>query len=982
MVLVSSLTGPTRLGTGAARAGNLPEPVTGSAPIGSTVTVTVAIDNTGHAAAEALLYEALPAPDVAAAQLPPAPLRVPIPDSSQPIEPELEAALQVASDGQAEMIIFLGDQADLSAAAAIPDWNERGAAVVAALQAQAAATQPDLLAELTAAGYAPHPYWIVNAIGVRGDAALAQWLAARPEVAVVAADHVHALEAAIGTPAVAGADAPAWGVAQVGAPSVWADWGVRGAGIVVANIDTGVALTHAALLERYRGWSPGGVVNDYNWFDAAGQPAASGPVDTTGHGSHTLGTMVGGAAGGYSNLGVAPGARWIAARACVGLFCNDAALLTAAQWLLAPTNAAGLNPRPDLRPHIISNSWGKNATDPWYLGYVTAWNAAGIFSVFAAGNSGATNYCGSANAPGNYAESYAVGATDAGDTIATFSSRGPTVDGRIKPDVSAPGVNVPSAWPDGTVRLLSGTSMATPHVAGVAALLWSANPTLIGDLEATQALLNDSAVPLPTAECGTGPATVPNNVYGWGRVDARQAVQAGRVDVPWLTLPPTLTLPMNAIEKFQIVLDARQVSAPGTYEARILVAQNGTLTPIAVTFEVLPAAGTALLTGTLVDAWYGQPVYGHLQVDPGPQLTTDAGGHFTATLPFGDYALTASATGHYSATSGLPFTSAANVELALIPQLPRLQVTPRPISVTLAFGEQQSAPIAITNSGTQPLSVTVSVPAYEWIVTAAGEPGAVLYDLSATTPLSLTDDQMYPTPLALGFDVPINGAVVNQVYLSSNGWVSASKATNPAPLADCLPTGTLAPGTLAGFWTDLDPSKGGAVRAAAVDAETYVISFEDVPRWQESAAPPAPSYTFQIVLHADGEIEYLFGTMGPLPDRWGVGMGYDLLRGQGLTCYKAPTELAGTAWRMYNQPLPDKWLAADPAVLLIAPGDTATLTARLVGFGYVPWRPAPYVGLLHLTSNDPGHATQDITATASIGAPAAVLYFPLVWMRP
>ena len=96
------------------------------------------------------------------------------------------------------------------------------------------------------------------------------------------------------------------------------------------------------------------------------------------------------------------------------------------------------------------------------------------------GNSGATNYCGSANAPGNYAESYAVGATDAGDTIATFSSRGPTVDGRIKPDVSAPGVKVPSAWPDGTVRLLSGTSMATPHVAGVAALLWSANPTLIG----------------------------------------------------------------------------------------------------------------------------------------------------------------------------------------------------------------------------------------------------------------------------------------------------------------------------------------------------------------------------------------------------------------------------------------------------------------------------------------------------------------------
>src|SRR6202022_487780 len=122
---------------------------------------------------------------------------------------------------------------------------------------------------------------------------------------------------------------------------------------------------------------------------------------------------------------------------------------------------------------------------------------------------------------------------------------GPTSDGRIKPDISAPGVAVPSTWPGGTVQFLSGTSMATPHVSGVVALLWSANPILIGDLAATERVLTSTAVARPTSECGSASTTVPNNVYGWGRVDARQAVQQARVDVPWLALPPSVSLPAN-----------------------------------------------------------------------------------------------------------------------------------------------------------------------------------------------------------------------------------------------------------------------------------------------------------------------------------------------------------------------------------------------------------------------------------------------------
>ena len=291
-----------------------PEPVYDAASIGTAISATVAFDNTGHPAGLALLYDALPAPD-AAAQAIRAPLRVPLPAGPGPIEPDLEQALQAAPDGQAEMVIYLADQADLSAAAALPDWNARGAAVVAALQAQAAASQPALLAALTAAGYAPQSYWVVNAVSVRGDAKLAAWLTARPEVALVAADHTHALEVDTGQVATEGDAAPAWGVTQVGAPSVWADWGVTGAGIVVANIDTGVTVSHPALLNAYRGWSPSGLSHDYNWFDAAGEPPSPDPVDQMGHGTHTMGTMLGGAAGGYSALGVAPGAQWIAVRA-------------------------------------------------------------------------------------------------------------------------------------------------------------------------------------------------------------------------------------------------------------------------------------------------------------------------------------------------------------------------------------------------------------------------------------------------------------------------------------------------------------------------------------------------------------------------------------------------------------------------------------------------------------------------------------------
>jgi subtilisin family serine protease len=156
--------------------------------------------------------------------------------------------------------------------------------------------------------------------------------------------------------------------------------------------------------------------------------------------------------------------------------------------------------------------------------------AAGIMVVASAGNEGHTGCSTVQNPPAIYDAAFSVGATDGADGVASFSSRGPvTVDGsgRLKPDVSAPGVGVRSSVPGTSYLQLSGTSMAGPHVAGAAALLWSADPELLGDVDGTEQAIAHAARPRTTMEgCGDdGADEVPNNVYGWGILDALAAVE-------------------------------------------------------------------------------------------------------------------------------------------------------------------------------------------------------------------------------------------------------------------------------------------------------------------------------------------------------------------------------------------------------------------------------------------------------------------------
>ena len=438
---------------------------------------------------------------------------------------------QTGWHGERLYVIFT-QQPDLTAAAATADPQERRAAVYDTLVSYAGIAQADVRRALDTVGIDYTAYYLVNALEVDGGPLLRRWLEARPEVDRVLSSP--ALRPLPAPPPTAQGTAnpptePQWNLTQIGAPRVWEEFGARGAGIVIGQSDSGVDGAHPELSAQYRGNQTGGPAgDDYNWFDPWYATAA--PADRGGHGTHTLGSALG------RSVGVAPDATWIG---CVNLarnLGNAPRYLDCMQFLLAPFPQGGdpwRDGRPELGAHVLNNSWGcpeiEGCDATALLPAVRALRAAGVFVVASAGNEGSA--CGSVAAPISlYDEVFSVGAVDEAGYMAPFSSRGPvTADGsgRVKPDVVAPGVAVLSAFPGGTYEYSDGTSMAGPHVVGVVALLWSAEPSLIGDVARTEEILTmTAAIPengLVDVVCGD-PETLPNNTFGYGLVDAYAAV--------------------------------------------------------------------------------------------------------------------------------------------------------------------------------------------------------------------------------------------------------------------------------------------------------------------------------------------------------------------------------------------------------------------------------------------------------------------------
>jgi len=448
-----------------------------------------------------------------------------------------------ASAPRTSVLVHFRGRPDLSAAASIRDRGARRAFVVEALTAEAERAQAAVRQELTRRRVAFRPHFLSNVIELEADDALAADLAARPEVLAVAPNRGYAPIPAPSVELVPRAAAEVEpNIAKIRAPELWAR-GFTGQGIVVGVADTGFEWTHPALMRQYRGWNGAFADHAYNWHDAvhdgpAGDPCgndAPAPCDDQGHGTATSGLAVGDDGMG-NQIGVAPGASLIGCRN-MGLGTGTPArYLECFEWLLAPTDPSGAHPRPDLGADVINNSWTcpdfEGCTDPnIFREAVENVRAAGVAGVYAAGNTGDGCYS-LLNPPAIYEAAITVGAVGLDDHLAFFSAVGPVSrDGsfRLKPDLVAPGLNVRTAAPGGTYTpTFTGTSGSAPHVTGAFALLWSALPGVAGDVDATLAALEQSAVHL-TGDflCGTLTGhEVPNHVYGWGRIDVEAAFDA------------------------------------------------------------------------------------------------------------------------------------------------------------------------------------------------------------------------------------------------------------------------------------------------------------------------------------------------------------------------------------------------------------------------------------------------------------------------
>lgn len=590
------------------------------------------------------------------------------------IEPQLLKKLLQPGSEPASFIVYLKATTNLSVATSGLSSQQaatplvRRAAIINALQQTARNSQAGVLqtlsSPLAASGLSGQatpaadirPLWIINAVAAKGSLSTILALAARPDVEIVRLDKEVKLEGweegkleeilqPSNLPALQSSSE--WGVAKIRANLVHQALGITGAGVVVANIDSGVDWQHPALQSKYRGYTGPGKLPQHlgNWYDATGE-GASYPVDGEGHGTHTMGTMVG-----DYGLGVAPGAKWIAVRAFDSSGSAESSWLHAAfQWILAP------NGNPALAPDVVNNSWGTTiGSSTEFQTDIQALISAGIYPVFSAGNSGPDG--GTITSPGSLDIVLAVGATDINDDIALFSSRGPSPWGKLKPDISAPGKDVRSTLPGGAYGLLSGTSMAAPHVAGVVALMLQAAPALANNFNSISSTLRSTAIPLGNP--------VPNNDYGWGRVDAYNAVMAAG---SFGTIQGAVThagLPISGAT-IQIVPHGGQpiytnAQTDGTYRQGVT---SGTYDVTASAFGYFPATAFGLavtspapttqnfnlnprpagtLAGVVREVGTGTPLAVSITIEGTPAHTTSAAnGSYSLTLPAG--------TGIYTAT--------------------------------------------------------------------------------------------------------------------------------------------------------------------------------------------------------------------------------------------------------------------------------------------------------------------------------------------
>lgn len=765
--------------------------------------------------------------------------------AAAPIDKDLQRDLKAGT--ATKILVEFDAKANLNAAKKIKERVKRGNAVIAALQTTADASQKTAKATVAKTkGAKATSYWLTNVLVVEGNAKtlekLAGQLAKQKGVTSIRAPRVYPLVKPVETSVaiLAAEGEPEWGVGKIRADEAWAD-GVLGQGVVVANVDTGVEYDHPALIEQYRGNLGGGTFDhNYNWWDPSGI-CGDVPCDNAAHGTHTMGTMVGGDGPGpfTPDTGVAPGAEWIAAKGCEDFFCTETSLLSSGQFILAPTDLDGENPDPSLAPHIVNNSWGSGPGDSFYLETVQAWRAAGIVPVFASGNPGP--FCGEGGSPGDYLESFSAGATDNNDEIADFSGRGPSVFGKVNPDVAAPGVKVTSTVPGGGYDSFSGTSMAAPHVAGTLALMLSAEATIIGDVTAATDALRATAVDHIDLSCEGDEDGDPNNVYGDGRIDAKAAVDLVATGG---TLAGTITDSATAAP----IAGARVTANDGDRDFTAVTDENGD-------YDLFLAAGTYLVTaeafgyygdfasaveivtdqttdqdfalvllprftvsGTITAAEDGSPIEGATVKaigTPVPAAVTDASGDYAMELPIGTYLLRASANG---CTESAEATIVGSLEDEVVDQ---------DFSLFRKLDDFGHACAAIP---------------FDW-VTATGQ--SALYG------------DEFAGRLRLPFAFPFYDGAYEQIFLSDNGYMNFLGPDQYNMFPQAIPSKSPPNAAIYALWQDLYLDAGSSIDYELIGSapdRAFVIAYTGI-----KARGASGRISFQVKLWEGGAIDLLYG---------------------------------------------------------------------------------------------------------------------------
>ena len=738
--------------------------------------------------------------------------------------------------------------------------------------------------------------------------------------------------------------------ADIKAPLAW-DQFVGDPNIKIGVIDTGVDYNHPDLASNIwtnPGEIPGnnldddqnGYVDDVHGYDFANNDGD--PFDDNGHGSHVSGTI---AAVGNNNVGVV-GVNWQAKIVAIKFLSAGGSGSTAGA-------IAGVQYAIAVGVKLTSNSWGGGGFSQALLDAINAAGAAGQLFVAAAGNESA-NTDASPHYPSSYDTPYvlAVAATDANDNLASFSNFGATTV-----DIAAPGVAILSTTPGNTYQSFSGTSMATPHVSGVAALAMGRFPG-IQPLQVKTLILNAADVkPQLAGKCLTG-----------GRLNA------------FMTIAEPDDVPPGSIANLS-------TSNPGSNSMLLSWTATGDdgNTGRATRYEIRYS------TSPITDANFGSATL----VPGGPDpLTAGSAQSFDVTgLAFQtSYYFAIKAFDEFNNAGGL-----SNLATGTTLGAPDITASPGSFSTELLTGATETQTLTLRNDAEGTLDFTMPTPqlvfsqpvvypyqplqkgeadwrvgnpvvdskggpdafGYRWV--DGDEPGGPAFswvDITGTgTLVSMSGDDEISAPIAMGMNFPFYGSSYTSLRVCTNGFLSFTDTEKPYDNQGLPNSGGVA-NMIAPMWDDMDFGTASRVYTYN-DGIRFIVSWVGVPHYQTGGP-----YTFQAILYPTGEIRFQYQSLTAPTNSATVGI-------QNGTKSIGLTVAFNTNYLKNNHvvrivPL-QQWLTVTPTSGRIAAGGSLPIQVTFNALGLTG---GTYSGSIVVNSNDPDESTVSLPAQLHvIGAP-------------